>query len=105
MARHADQPLGSRRPRRELRAHAFILSNQEQLGRVVRSVSPERKTEAKEKTSCRSELPGVIPIPKLIRRPANKLIGDTDGPRPCLPVPLSPSPAGLIGTRYVRERA
>ena len=45
---------------------------------MVRSVSPERKTEAK-KNKLPKRIAGVIPIPKLIRRPANKLMKTPTG--------------------------
>ena len=45
-----------------------------------------------------------IPIPKLIRRPANKLM-KTDMGRNLLADALVAMASGIIGTRYVREQA
>jgi hypothetical protein len=49
-------------------------------------------------------LAGVIPIPKLIRRPVNKLM-KTEMGRNLVADALVATASGIIGTRYVREQA
>ena len=56
------------------------------------------------KNKLPKRIAGVIPIPKLIRRPANKLMKTPMG-RDLLADSLVALAAGIIGTRYVREQA